>query len=314
MNMVIQIYVHRYQASFSTFQKAGYSREDAVQIMLKSVKLANEARRRFVEERDDINGDDVRIALSFGPYGASLSPAQEFDGFYPPPYGPKEFSKEEDNCNAFDDEVAIENSVSGLTQFHLERLRVFARSPEAWIGIDCIAWETVPLTREIRAIRKAVGLLQQEENFTKPWWISLVFPDGRYPETELPGGQNLNVRQVAEVAMGNQSPSNPLPKGVGLNCMQVEHFPVLLRELQEAVDNIWEKGMDRPWLVMYPNGGDVYDPVTRSWQIRSSVDAWADNLVGTITKQPTWGGVLVGGCCRTGPEEISALYELLSAG
>lgn len=34
----------------------------------------------------------VEIALSLGLYGATLSPAQEFDGLYPPPFGPRGFS------------------------------------------------------------------------------------------------------------------------------------------------------------------------------------------------------------------------------
>jgi homocysteine S-methyltransferase len=287
--------------------------------MLESVKLADEARERFVAEREDISRNDVRIALSLGPFGASLFPAQEFDGFYPPPYGPKAFSEKGDNYNAFDDnEVATDNSVNALAQFHLERLQIFAQNSEAWTSIDCVAWESVPLAREVRAIRKAVGLLQDGQKYhsMKPWWISLVFPYGRYPETEHPGGQNLSVRQVAEAAVGgNASPSNPLPSAIGFNCMQTEFFPVLLTGLQEAVDDIWEKGTGRPWLVIYPNGGDIYDPVSRTWLVKGIAGkAWADKLgeiVENIMKQSSWGGVVVGGCCRTGPEEIDCLSRLL---
>jgi homocysteine S-methyltransferase len=171
--------------------------------MLKSVKLADEARQRFIEERDDVSQQDVRIALSLGPYGASVFPGQEYGGFYPPPFGPKAFSEGE-NYNAFDDEVMAENSINALSQFHLERLQVFARNPEAWFSIDCIAFETVPLAREVKGIRRAIGLLQKEgveDHLVKPWWISLVFPSGRYPETEHPGGQNLSVRHVAEAVL-----------------------------------------------------------------------------------------------------------------
>jgi homocysteine S-methyltransferase len=152
----------------------------------------------------------------------------------------------------------------------------------------------------------------------KPWWISLVFPYGRYPETELPGGQNLSVRQVAEAVFGNESPSYPCPNGLGLNCTQTDYLFGLLSGLQEAVGDLCEKGITRPWLVIYPNGGDVYDSVSRTWRVRAEVDkagAWADKLkkiVDEVVKQGTWGGVLVGGCCRTGPEEISVLSRLLS--
>ena len=311
----------RYQASFSTFQRAGYTCEDAERIMLKSVKLADEARKRFIQEQEGVNSDDVQIALSLGSYGSTLFPAQEYDGFYPPPYGPKVFSDEGENCNAFEDGVAAENSVTALAQFHLERLQVFSRSPEAWTTIDCFALETVPLAREVKAIRTAFGLLRKEmseDHTMKPWWISLAFPYNRFSETQFPGGQNLSVRQVAEVALCNESPSHPLPSGIGLNCMQTDYLPGLLSRLQEAVDDIFEKGTTRPWLVMYPNGGDVYDPVSRTWKIRAAAgkaDAWAEELgeiVDDAARRRTWSGVLVGGCCRTGPDEISALSRRLS--
>lgn len=292
--------------------------------MLKSVKLADDARNHFANERHDIGHKDVRIALSLGPYGASLFPAQEFDGFYPPPYGPKAFSEGEENCNAFHDDIATENSINALAQFHLERLLVFARNAEAWKSIDCIAFESVPLAREVKAIRKAVGMLQNgiadREFSMKPWWISLVFPNGRYPEVEHPQGQNLTVRKVAEAAVGNENTqNNPVPSAIGLNCVQTEFFDELLSELRQAMDDIWKEGARRPWLTLYPNGGDVYDTVSRTWKEKGGIgakgSAWADKLweiVGKVRIQGTWGGVLVGGCCRTGPDEISALSRLAS--
>lgn len=319
--------VSRYQASFSTFKRAGYSRADAERIMLKSVKLADDARDRFVTEQRDVGHQNVRIALSLGPYGASLFPAQEFDGFYPPPYGPKAFSEGGENCNAFDDEIAAEISINALAQFHLERLLVFARHAKTWKSIDCIAFESVPLAREVKAIRRAVGMLQKEmteadrEFSMKPWWISVVFPNGRYPEVDRPEGQNLTVRQVAEAAVGiGNTQNNPVPSAIGLNCVQIEYFPQLLSGLRQAMDDIWEKDTRRPWLALYPNGGDVYDPVSRTWKVKGGTetkgDAWADKLWEIVSEakvQETWGGVLVGGCCRTGPDEISALSRLASS-
>jgi homocysteine S-methyltransferase len=74
--------------------------------MLESVRLADLARTRFIEEQGGIlTSSDIIIALSLGPYGASLFPAQEFEGFYPPPYGPKAYSASEMNCNSFGNEI-----------------------------------------------------------------------------------------------------------------------------------------------------------------------------------------------------------------
>lgn len=315
--------ITRYQASNSTFKRAGYSQEEAERIMLKSVKLADEARERFAQERKDVTVNDVRIALSLGPFGASLFPAQEFDGFYPPPYGPKAFSEGGKNCNAFDgDESLANSSIDALALFHLERLQIFANNSDAWNTIDCIAFETVPLAREIRAIRKAVGILQARrgnQSFTmKPWWISLVCPSGKCPETEHAGGPHLSMGQVAEATLGEGMAYGPPPNAIGLNCIQAEFLPELLSGLRTAVDQICEEGASRPWLVVYPNGGDVYDPVARTWQVKRAAGgkeaSWAETLsaiIENVKHHSSWEGIIVGGCCRVGPDEINVISNTI---
>lgn len=289
--------------------------------------LAHEARKRYLFEKrgdDPTNGQKIRIALSLGPFGASLFPGQEFDGFYPPPYGPKAFSSDGQNCNAFgDDEEGHNKSIDALARFHFERLQIFSRDAEAWSAIDCIAFETVPLAREAKAIRKAVGMLRKESSASgeraiskKPWWISLVCPAGQYPESAWPGGPNLTIRQAAEATLGNASTANPSPDAIGINCTQTELLPALLEGLQVAAKDEGEQsGL---WLVLYPNGGDVYDPVSRTWRVNeaigSSENTWAralGKIVDSVRNQGVWKGVIVGGCCRVGPEEISALSRLV---
>ena len=310
---------YRYQASFDTFQRAGYSRNDAENLMIKSVQLADEARKRFVSERGDVAHDDIRVALSLGPFGASLFPAQEFDGYYPPPYGPKAFSADGKNWNSFEkDDPKAEVSVDALARFHLERLHVLARREEIWQLVDCVAFETVPLSREVKAIRTAIGRLNTEiggEFLMKPWWISLVCPSGRFPETDRPGGSNLSIEKVSGMVFSRNSTKYPAPDAIALNCTRIDFLPGLLDKVQKGVDEVG----GRAWLVLYPNGGDMYDPVSRTWIVASDTNAkkniWAETLYSTVRgagSSPTWGGVLVGGCCRVGPEEIGALYNMIS--
>jgi homocysteine S-methyltransferase len=98
--------------------------------------------------------------------------------------------------------------------------------------------------------------------------------------------------------------------------LQTEFLPVLLSGLQEVMDDIGDKRMARPWLAIYPNGGEIYDHISRTWKANGAVDkanVWGDKLgeiVKEVAKQRTWGGVLVGGCCKTGPEEINVLSHL----
>ena len=55
--------------------------------MRKAVRLAQAAKARFLLEHPFVQGDEIKIALSLGPFGSTRS-THEFDGIYPPPYGP----------------------------------------------------------------------------------------------------------------------------------------------------------------------------------------------------------------------------------
>ena len=315
----------RYQCAFETFAVAGYSRDDAQRIMRKSVNLAHEARNRFWKEQGPSGKKkDIRIALSLGPYGATLHPAQEFDGFYPPPYGPKGYTPDpaEKNTNAFPDTEEgrrlASASVESLTKFRLERLRVFADDRETWDMLDLVAFETVPLSREITAIRRAVGLLQEElgerDANMKNWWLSTVWPDGRYPEELAPSGERVPPKQVVQALLGDVV-CDPRPWGIGINCTSLEHLSPLIAEFNTAAREISFLPGGRPWLVVYPNGGDTYDPVHRIWihAKEGKGELWVERLWRTVKELEgegrVWGGIVLGGCCRTGPVEIKALVK-----
>ncbi|KAF8756958.1 Homocysteine S-methyltransferase [Rhizoctonia solani] len=77
----------RYQCAPETFKRAGYTHDQASAITHKAIALAVRAREIYM----NITSPDTlkpQIALSLGPFGATLSPAAEFSGIYPPPYGP----------------------------------------------------------------------------------------------------------------------------------------------------------------------------------------------------------------------------------
>ncbi|KAI0633511.1 Homocysteine S-methyltransferase [Trametes polyzona] len=322
-----------YQCAFNTFERAGYSRDDARRIMLKSVHLATEARRRFLEETAPKTQDTaaaivtqprkVKIALSLGPFGATLSPAQEFDGFYPPPYGP-DLSDTAEKTNTFDDTPERRDqeraAIDALADFHYERLSTFAADKETWDAVDLIAFETVPLRREVLAIRKAVARVEAERNGLqsggaprmKPWWISTDYPDGRYPEMK-PSGGHLAAADVANAALVRDE--GAVVWGFGINCTGLEFLPGLLAEVQPAAKAYLEKHGRRPWLVLYPNRGDIYEPKTQSWITKGGEgQKWASGLHAVVeenAQSEVWEGIVVGGCCKTGPEEIALLAQKL---
>ncbi|KAJ7587084.1 Homocysteine S-methyltransferase [Mycena floridula] len=303
-----------YQCSFDAFDRSGYTRETATDVMLQSVSLAKEAREKFYAQSSE---RPIKIALSLGPFGASLSPAQEFNGYYPPPYGPKGYSPGESNTNYFLDDKAEAEAIQALAEFHFDRLSVFAHHAETWEIIDCIAFETVPLTREILAIRMAMGRLGSE----KPWWISAVFPGGAFPEASSAGSSKL-VHDVVLSALGSDLPlgdSLAVPSGLGINCTELRYVRTLVGEMLKSATEVSHMAAASPWLVVYPNGGGIYDPVTQTWQHPAQTDhnekqGWVQELADVIRSQERsafWGGIIVGGCCKTVPSDIAALSRTL---
>jgi homocysteine S-methyltransferase len=329
-----------YQCSFETFERAGYTRADACRIMLRSVELAATARYRFHAERaGEESTTPILIALSLGPYGAMLSPTQEYGGFYPPPYGPKGFTSHGDNVNYFMQDQNYLSSIDALEQFHLERLEVFLEVPSIWRFIDCLAFETVPLVREAIAIRKAVtkAFTKYPESASTFWWMSCVFPDGSIPECATTGNSgtptSLDVSSIIS-AMFNKEESLATPQGIGINCTRLEFLPELVAEFQAALvggdsdTDFSSEHRPQRWLVLYPNGGDVYDPISRSWIIPGSLGSspapkWSEQFLHVLRDSmlvpklsdsdlhPSWAGVIVGGCCRVGAEDIEALKKML---
>ena len=81
---------------------------------------------------------------------------------------------------------------------------------------------------------------------------------------------------------------------VGLNCVAPDAVGRALTVLRAATG--------KP-LVAYPNAGDLYDPVTKTWRA-------AGQGAGLGVLAPSWiaaGARLVGGCCRTRPTQIREL-------
>ncbi|QRW21596.1 40S ribosomal protein S0 [Rhizoctonia solani] len=280
------------------------------------------------------------VALSLGPFGATLSPAAEFSGIYPPPYGPPQpvtfFTGEQ----ALEDEQKAENA---LLKFHLERISMLASTKETWDAIDIIAFETVPLLREARAIRRAMTAFASANPSLRipPWWISFNFPDGVLPEQTSQGKNYTAGDAVSACFAQHQADSTAIPDAFGINCTQVRYLHECVSLASDALQTVKQNPYSKsrpsvldprnlpsksgPTLVVYPNGGRIYDPNTMTWLPAASEssetkglsesDAWAIGLVdvlqGAVPEDSGWSGLLIGGCCKTEPEHVSALRKLL---
>lgn len=313
-----------YQCSLATFELDNLSADVARNTMLKGVYLAEEARNLFRKENPDAG--DIKIALSLGPFGATLFPAQDYGGIYPPPYGPRAFSDGENTSSYGDDSEGKLDSIEALARFHFERLCVFSDDPGAWGIIDIVAFESVPLVREVKGIRKAMASLQRhltakkDTSLWKPWWISFILPDGSCPEERYPGGPNYTVQDLVIAALEGGYPGqnleySPIPTGIGINCKCPDNISKTVSEMAaEAKD--WIDGRETSlWLVLYPNSGAFYNLAERKWMTGEKVKRdWMEGLLGGIraADMRIWRGVAAGGCCCIGPDQIRDLKKELT--
>jgi len=160
--------------------------------------------------------------------------------------------------------------------FHRERVRTLVEA-----GVDLLACETMPSFGEIRAL---LGLLQEVPETVA--WVSMTLRDGEHLSDGTP------LEQVVEAL-------NAAPQviALGVNCVPEDKVTEALRHMA--------KFTDKP-LVAYPNSGEEYDPVSKTWH--------GDHLRGgrLQDRAAEWyeaGAKLIGGCCRTTPEDIRTLRD-----
>jgi homocysteine S-methyltransferase len=309
--------------------------------MRSSITLAAEARSRFATEAH-VPIDRIKVALSLAAYGASLPLPHEFDGYYPPPYGPQAYVYPPDpmspNRNAFhaDESTKEAESEDLLTAFHLERLRAYASDKETWRAVDALAFETIPLAREVKAIRRAVATLEEElaPGERKPWWVCTIYPGGEIPEEHAEvGGGRLGAKNVlaayfddvnaaAATAGAHKAARYAVPDAFGINCTAMADVAGAVAAAGDALAETSAartSGGGQPWLVLKPNGGQTYDMDARKWgwyggETRLQGDEWArqlSDIVHLAAAKGVWGGILVGGCCKAGEEELRSLSKAL---
>ncbi|MEM7587847.1 MAG: homocysteine S-methyltransferase [Acidobacteriota bacterium] len=166
---------------------------------------------------------------------------------------------------------------AALVDFHAERFEVLATS-----GADLLACETIPSSVEARALRQ---LLEAEPGI--PAWISFSCRDGEH----LSDGSEL-AEAVAELAGCRRLIA------VGVNCTAPHFIPSLIERLQRV--------SELP-IVVYPNSGEGYDAVHKRWLPQA--EPWS--LASSGSDWLRAGARLIGGCCRTGLEDIQSLRSLL---
>jgi homocysteine S-methyltransferase len=170
-------------------------------------------------------------------------------------------------------------SDQALAAFHRPRLEVLAQS-----GADLLACETIPCLREALVLAR---LLADFPSITA--WVSFSCRDGAH---------NCEDDEIARCAAALQE--CPQVAAVGVNCTAPEYVGDLLLRMRE--------GTDKP-LLAYPNSGERYQALTKRWTGSQTTTPFADMARHWYQA----GARLIGGCCRTTPEDIRAIGAWRSA-
>lgn len=169
-----------------------------------------------------------------------------------------------------------EISLEDLKAFHRPRIQLLLDE-----GVDLLALETIPNSLEIEAL---LALLAEEFPEAQAYLSLTIQKDDR-----LSDGTPLGT--VAERIAGSDQ-----VLALGINCSSPLLYDKALPLLKAS----------HKALVTYPNSGEVYDGASQTWKPK---DKDALSLVEHSQKWQEENGVkILGGCCRTRPNDIRDLY------
>ncbi|RWZ58038.1 homocysteine S-methyltransferase [Halobacillus fulvus] len=160
-----------------------------------------------------------------------------------------------------------------LKAFHRPRIEALIEA-----GADLLAIETIP------SFQEAQGLSELLKEYPGTYaWISFTLKNGQ----EISDGTGL--KEVAETLEKIEQIA-----AIGINCSPAEYATEAVKVLHQHTD--------KP-IVIYPNFGETYNAETNTW----SGESTATNFDQLSELWYQSGARVIGGCCRTTPEQIKAL-------
>ncbi|KAF2849264.1 homocysteine S-methyltransferas-like protein [Plenodomus tracheiphilus IPT5] len=268
-----------YQASLpGLLQYLGTSEDEVKEVVKTSVRLAQEARDEYVSEiiaatSDDEMAEMINRGGSTEGYRDTVKAGLWVAGSVGP-YGAF-------LANGAEYRGDYSLPKGEMKDFHRGRIAALVES-----GADILAIETIPSKEETEAL---VDLLRTEFQGTKAWFTFTLsgddaIADGTALSTLVPLFEG--VEQVL---------------ALGFNCVSDDLALAAVKRLRPLVKQ-------NVGIVIYPNSGEQWNAQAREWEGQRT----EGGLLGQKTKE--WfkaGARLIGGCCRTTPEDIRVMRETL---
>ncbi|MFI8418596.1 homocysteine S-methyltransferase [Serratia sp. NPDC078593] len=170
-------------------------------------------------------------------------------------------------------------SQAEMMAFHRPRISALAQA-----GVDVLACETLPSFAELQAL---LTLLNDFPSLGA--WFSFTLRDSNHLSDGTP------LTDVIALLNGN-----PHVLAIGINCIALENVSPALRQLTALTDCP---------LLVYPNSGEHYDAVSKTWHTCGGEHG---NVADHACDWQQIGARLIGGCCRTTPQDIRAIAQKLS--
>ncbi|MDO5132532.1 MAG: homocysteine S-methyltransferase [Eubacteriales bacterium] len=247
-----------YQATIPGLMANGCTREEAEQLIARSVEIFIEARKLWWEEEGEKTGRTWPLCLAgIGPYGAYLADGSEYRGHY-----------------GVSDDV--------LDGFHRRRMEILQEA-----GADILLIETQP------SLREALLAADIAEELGADYWISFSCMDEKHICEGDP------IRKCAEAfAQGH-----PHLQMIGVNCSKPVYIAGLVKELRAGLQTTG-RGKTIP-IGVYPNSGEEYDPVTKSWHGVGDAKSFGEYALDYMKA----GAEAVGGCCTTVADHVEQVVR-----
>jgi homocysteine S-methyltransferase len=160
-----------------------------------------------------------------------------------------------------------------LMDFHRPQMKALMEA-----GADMLACETIPALIEAQALAE---LLKEFPEISA--WMSFSARDEKHNSE---GQAFPDCVKLLE--------DNPQIVAIGINCTSPKYIPSLIRSAKKVAD--------KP-ILTYPNSGETYSAEEQDWNGDPVYESFGEQARDWYAA----GARLIGGCCRTTPEDIKVI-------